>query len=81
MNYTWFWKIVLGLFISVLIHVDSTCDVLKLFRLPKLLQKLVSSLEEVRRHINHKEQREVDLKVADKTIQKLSLKYTITLIK
>ena len=74
MNYTWFWKIVFGLLIPVLIHVDSTCDV-KLFRLPNILQELDSSLEEIRRHIKHKEQHEEYLKVADKTIQKLSSKY------
>ena len=75
MNYTWFWKIVFGLLIPVLIHVDSTCDVLKLFRLPNILQELDSSLEEIRRHIKHKEQHEDYLKGVDKNIQKLSLKY------
>lgn len=127
-NYSWFWKIVLGLFTSVLIHcrvlqwnslvtnyyggcmfkkgsfegrnqarnrsqeVPTTStnisdnlnkgpdlmtlgDVLKLFGLPKLLQELDVSLEEVRRHIKDEKEHEQRVKDADKEIRNLSLKY------
>ncbi|GFR06942.1 uncharacterized protein TNCT_499301 [Trichonephila clavata] len=50
-------------------------DVLKLFGLPKLLQKLDVSLEEVRRHIKGKKEHEQRVKDADKEIRNLSLKY------